>query len=85
MMEAKKPDSAKAPEAPAGEKSEAVEAPSKYEIGLGCTACEACVAVCPTKSIFFTGVIFAIDQDSCEGCAICAQVCPVDVIYPKLG
>ncbi|MBC7386073.1 MAG: 4Fe-4S binding protein [Cryobacterium sp.] len=64
-------------------KSEAAAPPPKYDIGPGCTACEACVAVCPTKSIFFTGAIFAIDQDSCEGCAICVHVCPVDVIHPK--
>lgn len=57
----------------------------KYEIGAGCTACEDCVAVCPTKSIFFTGTIFAIDQDTCEGCAICVRVCPVDVIRPKIS
>jgi Pyruvate/2-oxoacid:ferredoxin oxidoreductase delta subunit len=57
----------------------------KYDIGAGCTACEDCVAVCPTRSIFFTGTIFAIDQDSCEGCAICVRVCPVDVIRPKIG
>jgi ferredoxin len=61
-------------------KTELVE---KYEIGVSCTACEDCVAVCPTKSIFFTGTIFAIDQDTCEGCAICVRVCPVDVIRPK--
>jgi ferredoxin len=60
------------------------EAPSKYEIGAGCTACEDCVAVCPTRSIFFTGSIFVIDQDTCEACGVCARVCPVDVIHPKL-
>ena len=56
---------------------------SKYQIGAACTACEDCVAVCPTKSIFFTGTIFAIDEDTCEGCAICVRVCPVNVITPK--
>jgi ferredoxin len=65
------------------EKKSAKAAVQKSEIGLGCTACEDCVAVCPTRSIFFTGTIFSIDQDTCEGCGICIRVCPVDVIYPK--
>lgn len=73
--EEKKPDPHAAAEAP--------PPVHKFEIGPGCTACEDCVPVCPTKSIVFTGAIFAIDQDSCEGCAICVRVCPVDVIHPK--
>lgn len=55
----------------------------KHKIGLACTACEDCVAVCPTKSIFFTGTIYAIDQDTCEGCMVCVHVCPVNAITPK--
>ena len=70
------------PKTPAKEESAPVIV-EKFEIGPGCTACEDCVAVCPTKSIVFTGTIFSIDQDTCEGCAICVRVCPVDVIKPK--
>lgn len=55
----------------------------KFEIGRDCIACEVCVPVCPTKSIFFTGKIYAIDDDTCEGCGICARICPVEVIKPR--
>jgi MinD superfamily P-loop ATPase len=54
-----------------------------YVIGPKCNSSEACVAVCPTRSIHFTGEKFSIDTDTCEGCGICAKVCPEEAIYDK--
>jgi anaerobic sulfite reductase subunit C len=53
-----------------------------YRIGIGCTSCGDCVAVCPTESILFGLAQFVIDTDTCHGCGVCARVCPVDVIAP---
>lgn len=53
-----------------------------HAILAGCTKCEACVPLCPTKSISFGSAHFVIDRDTCEGCRICVSVCPVDVIFP---
>ena len=54
--------------------------PGYYAIASSCTSCEACVAVCPTLSIFYGEGQFVIDSDSCQCLAVCVAVCPVDVI-----
>jgi ferredoxin len=51
---------------------------SYYRIHQNCTSCEACVAVCPTGSIFYGAQQFVIDRDTCHACGVCAKVCPVD-------
>jgi len=40
-----------------------------------CTACGACVGVCPNNAIFIEGVIPKL-RGSCEGCGSCYQACP---------
>ena len=58
-----------------------------YRISTKCNLCEACVATCPTESIFFGRTHFVIDSDTCHACGICAEVCPVDAVTsePKEG
>jgi ferredoxin len=50
-----------------------------------CIACDACVPVCPTKSIKADDPIYIINPKSCNECEgyevpKCVEVCPVDCI-----
>jgi ferredoxin len=56
-----------------------------WRIDPVCTSCEACVAICPTGSIFFGGHHFVIDTDTCEGSGICARICYVNAVRAPQG
>jgi pyruvate formate lyase activating enzyme len=44
-----------------------------------CTACGACIPVCPnTANTLLDGIIF-IDRDKCQGCGKCVEACPSTV------
>ncbi len=51
-----------------------------------CTACDACVPVCPNEAISAGDVIYVIDEDRCTECVgaddtpQCQLVCPADCI-----
>ncbi len=51
-------------------------------ISAACTLCDACMPLCPTKSIFYGRAQYVIDSTTCEMCGTCAKVCPVHVIHP---
>ncbi|MFN9209784.1 MAG: YfhL family 4Fe-4S dicluster ferredoxin [Betaproteobacteria bacterium] len=53
-----------------------------------CTACDACVDVCPNKAIASGSQIYVIDPAKCTECVgahdtqQCVDVCPADCIVP---
>lgn len=57
-----------------------------------CTACDACLRVCPNDAIREDRPYYAIDADSCTEClgdyaeAQCAAICPIEgAIVDELG
>jgi ferredoxin len=51
-----------------------------YVINDACTACGACVAVCPVEAISEGDERYVIDADACTDCGLCADECPFDAI-----
>lgn len=53
----------------------------------GCTACRACVTVCPKDALSCTQShdVFelVVDPTACVGCRECARVCPEGVVSPR--
>ena len=53
-----------------------------YKINEDCTACGACLDVCPTEAIS-EGDIYVINTELCDDCGTCADECPVEAIIPE--
>ncbi len=57
-------------------------------INNDCTACDACVPVCPNTAISAASPYYVIDPDKCTECVgahdepQCMVVCPADCIVP---
>lgn len=51
-----------------------------YCITEACTGCQACVAVCPQKSIVTDKIPFQIRQENCLHCGNCMRVCPAGAV-----
>lgn len=45
-----------------------------------CTACEACVSVCPTEAIVMKDGKACVKTDDCVDCGACVGECPSEAI-----
>jgi electron transport complex protein RnfB len=48
-----------------------------------CTACEACVEVCPADAITMVDDAALVDPGLCTACEDCVSECPVECIVMK--
>ena len=49
-----------------------------------CTACGACVEICPVQALRMEGDVPVVDEAWCIGCGVCATVCPADAVVIKV-
>lgn len=55
---------------------------SNHTCTYGCTACEACVAVCPNGAVAINLHGTAeVEQEQCVGCGLCVRACPQNIIH----
>ena len=45
-----------------------------------CTACGACVDVCPVEAITMNEDVAVVDAENCTDCGACADECPTEAI-----
>ena len=48
-----------------------------------CTACEACIDVCPVECISMVDDAAFVNAEECTGCEACVSECPVECIEMK--
>lgn len=56
-----------------------------YFITRACTACRACLKVCPQSCIDTSDLPFVIKQENCLHCGACLDACPVGTIERRRG
>jgi ferredoxin len=45
-----------------------------------CTACGACIQVCPVEAIKLDFGSVKVDPNQCTGCGTCVEECPVEAV-----